>query len=200
MQTAVDPITRQVVGEANAGAHTGDVLLFLPDYPSLQAPTITAVISNAATSVGGVEEIEWIGAAPVNLNNTTRSAYDPADGRIYQVLTTTEIPSLIQCYLSVLDVDAVSELYRVPLENSDFYVTQAAFIMALRGSGHVVIRFANTGEAESPTRLYNVLTGQIVAEWREGVGEDIRWQMCQPSKPSGFYTASTPMAAAQCSP
>ncbi|TJW14469.1 MAG: hypothetical protein E5W82_10865 [Mesorhizobium sp.] len=180
LQTAVDPITTQVVGAANAGAHTGDVLIFLPDYPSLTAPVITAVISNAATDVGGVVEIAWTGEAPVNLNNTNRSAYDPVDGRIYQVLTTTEIPSLTTCYLTVLDVDTETELYRVPLEDSSFYVSSSAFIMALRGTGYVVIRLANSGETTSPTRIYNASTGQIVAEWHEDADESIRWLMCEP--------------------
>ncbi|MER9639417.1 phage tail protein [Mesorhizobium sp. M0239] len=179
LQTTVDPLVRTIVG-ANAGAHTGDVLLFLPDFPSLTAPTINVVISNAATDTGGTQEITWTGEEPVNLNNTQRSAYDPVDGLIYQVLTTAEIPSLTTCYLSVLDVDTETELYRVPLEDSSTYVNNAAFIIALRGSGHVVIRLSVPAETTSPSRVYNASTGRIVAEWREETDESIYWMMSQP--------------------
>lgn len=177
LQTAVDPIAIEVVGP-DAGAHTGDVLLFLPDYPSLQAPTITSVISNAATDVGGVEEIEWTGEAPVNLNYTPGNAYDPIDGLIYQVLTGNEIDVTCQ-YLSVLDVDTETELYRVPLEDTVPYASSRGFITPLRGSGHVVIR---TGLPSTPaiTRVYNAATGHIVAEWSEEADETVAWLMCQP--------------------
>lgn len=181
LQTAVDPITAQVVGEANAGAHTGDVLLFLPDYPSLQAPTITAVISNAATANGEAEEIAWTGTAPTDMDQAyVNAAYDPVDGVIYQVLTSDEIPGLGICYLSVLDVDTHVERYRVPLADSGPYVgggffANGVFVSAIRGSGYVVIRFVISSEPMSPTRVYNAATGEIVAEWREDANEAILW-------------------------
>ncbi|ESX86997.1 hypothetical protein X755_29530 [Mesorhizobium sp. LNJC405B00] len=178
LQTAVDPITIEVVG-SDAGAHTGDVLIFLPDFPASQAPTITAVISNAATDVGGVAVIEWTGEEPVNLNDVLINAYDPVDGRIYQVLTTDEVPSQTCLNLSVLDVDSETELYRVPLEDTALYAGNRGFILPLRGSGYVVIRVGNS-DPSSPTRIYNAATGHIVAEWREDADENINWMMSQP--------------------
>lgn len=179
LHTAVDPIATQVVGE-NAGAHTGDVLIFLEDFPASSAPTITCVISNAATDVGGIEEIEWTGEEPVNLNNTPRNAYDPIDGRIYQILGSNEIPSLTTMYLSVLDVDTSAELYRVPLEDTTDFVGSNAWIVPLRGTGYVVIRTGTTFDSRSLARVYSAVTGQIIAEWMEEPSEAIAWMMSQP--------------------
>lgn len=178
LQTAVDPIVSQIVGP-NAGAHHGDVLLFLPDYPATQAPTINAVISNAATDVGGATEIEWTGEVPVDLNDVLINAYDPVDGLIYQVLTTDEVD--VTClHLAVLDVDSGRELYRVPLEDTVVYAGSTAFILPLRGSGFVVIRLAIPSDPRSPTRVYNAATGDIVAEWLEDADETLSWMMSQP--------------------
>lgn len=181
LQTAVDPITKQIVGATNAGAHTGDVLIFLPDYPSLTAPTITAVISNAATDTGGTEEIAWTGTTPTDMDFAyLGAAYDPVDGIIYQVLTSDEVSGLGVCYLSVLDVDTHVERYRVPLSGSEPYVgggvfSHGVFVNAIRGTGFIVIRFAVASEADSPTRIYNAATGAIVAEWREAIDQTIIW-------------------------
>ncbi|AZO29434.1 phage tail protein [Mesorhizobium sp. M1B.F.Ca.ET.045.04.1.1] len=179
LQTTVDPVVQQIVG-ANAGAHTGDVLLVLPDYPAGQAPTITAVISNAATDNGSTQEIAWIGAAPDTMMQAhLHACYDPVDAVIYQVLTGLEI-SGTECMLSVLDAVNHVELYRVGLEDSAFYFGGSAFVNAtLPGSGYLVVRFALSGELNSPTRVYNVVTGQIVAEWREASNQSIVWSAAE---------------------
>lgn len=174
LQTVVDPLVKKIVG-AHAGAHHGDVLLVLPDYPAGQAPTITAVISNAATDTGGTEELHWIGAVPTNMDQAVLHAgYDPADGLLYQVLTSREIATT-ECLLSVLDVDTHTELYRIPLQDSSFYVGGSVFVNALKGSGYIVVRMAVPAEANSPTRIYNASTGQIVVEWRESADQSILW-------------------------
>lgn len=179
LQTAVDPLVSTIVGE-NAGAHTGDVLIFLVDYPSTQAPNVAAVISNAATESGGTAELSWIGETPVNLNNTLRSAYDPVAGILYQVFTHTEISTLTQCWLSVLDVDTDTELYRVPLEDSSPYINGQVFLMPLAGSGHICIRMAIPSEATSPTYVYDAQTGSIVAQFIEEADESVIWRAAQP--------------------
>ncbi|RWD00163.1 MAG: hypothetical protein EOS58_30755 [Mesorhizobium sp.] len=174
LQTAADPVVRQIVGP-NAGAHHGDVLLVLNDYPALQAPTITAVISNAATDTGTTQELSWIGAAPDSMSQAHfHAGYDPVDGILYQVLMGLEI-SGTDCMLSVLDVDTHVELYRVALQDSSAYFSGAAFVNALRGTGYIVVRFAVPAETTSPTRIYNAATGQIIAEWREEANESIVW-------------------------
>ncbi|CDX26631.1 hypothetical protein MPL3356_60473 [Mesorhizobium plurifarium] len=178
LQTAVDPVVKQIVG-ANAGAHTGDVLLVLPDYPAAQAPTITAVISNAASQTGGTKQLTWVGQAPTSPGtNTFRFAgYDPVDGILYQILTNAEIPSLTVCYLVALDVDTGVEQYRVPLEGSEIYVDANPYLAVLRGSGYVVV-FARLDIAPTgvlPTRVYNATTGSIVAEFIENSDERFVW-------------------------
>lgn len=174
LQTVVDPLIKQIVG-AHAGAHHGDVLLVLPDYPAGQAPTITAVISNAATDTGSTEELHWIGAVPTDMDQAVLHAgYDPVDGLLYQVLTNREI-STTDCMLSVLDVDTHTELYRIVLQDSSFYVGGSVFVNALKGSGYIVVRMAVPAETDSPTRIYNASTGQILVEWREATNQSILW-------------------------
>ncbi|MER8699687.1 phage tail protein [Mesorhizobium sp. M1273] len=180
LQTAVDPIATEVVGP-NAGAHTGDVLIFLEDFPASSAPTITCVISNAATETGGTEELAWTGTAPTDMDQSYIGAcYDPVEGVIYQVLTSDEISGLGICYLSVLDVDSHVERYRVPLAGSEPYAgggffNNGVWTNAIRGSGYVVVRFATEAEPVAPTRVYNAVTGEIVAEWQEAADESILW-------------------------
>lgn len=180
LQTTVDPITTEVVGP-DAGAHTGDVLLFLPDYPSLQAPTITAVISNAATATGGTTEIEWTGTEPsIDFVNTLGrgSAYDPNDGLIYQLLTSHEIPGLEAVYLAVLDINTNREIYRLPLQDTAAYAGDYQDVWALRGSGHVVVRLRIPANNDNGVhRAYNASSGAIVAEYQNSGSSDewVRW-------------------------
>lgn len=175
LQTTVDPITTEVVGP-DAGAHTGDVLIFLPDYPASQAPTITAVISNAATATGGTTEIEWTGTEPsIDFANTLGrgSAYDPNDGLIYQLLTSHEIPGLEAVYLAVLDINTNREIYRVPLQDTAAYAGDYQGVWALRGSDHVVVRLRVAANNDNGVhRVYNASSGTIVAEYQNSSTSD----------------------------
>lgn len=165
-QETVDPLFTRIVG-ANAGAHKRDIIVVLVNYPAAQPPSVAAVLSNAATDTGSSEELEWVGPTPFNLNWISGQAYDPIDGIIYQILGSDQI-AVSQNWLASIDVDTGAELYRVPLEESIEYVGGAGdFIIALPGTGHVVIRFAIIAEGDSPTRVYNASTGRIVAEFRE---------------------------------
>ncbi|AMX93610.1 MULTISPECIES: phage tail protein [Mesorhizobium] len=170
LQTTVDPLVRTIVG-ANAGAHTGDVLLFLPDFPSLTAPTINVVISNAATVTGGNTEIAWTGQTPevfLNLAAGQQAAYDRQDRLIYQILTDTEVPGLTPVYLAVLDLDTKQERYRVPLQGSEDYVgiTSVHTCLAIEGAGYVFVHHDHALLANKDC-VYNAATGELVASFFE---------------------------------
>ncbi|TPL40704.1 phage tail protein [Mesorhizobium sp. B2-4-6] len=179
--SAIDPITKGVIG-ANAGAWKNFAMVYLDGYASTSAPSVKAVISNAATASGGTQEIVWITDDVVSLasdgagGGALAAAYDIADGIIYQVLTSFHVPGLTQCYLSALDAGTHIELYRVPLAQSEAYLTGTAEALAMAGSGFLLIRLAVGSEAQSPTRIYNATTGAIVAEWREASDETIEWR------------------------
>ncbi|TIX28932.1 phage tail protein [Mesorhizobium sp.] len=170
LQTAVDPLVKTIVG-ANAGAHTGDVLLFLPDYPSLSAPTVNVVISNAATVTGGITEIAWTGQTPGTFSNLAggqQATYDRQDQLIYQILTDAEVPGLTPVYLAVLDIDTKLERYRVPLQGSEDYVgiTSVHDCLAIEGSGYVFVHHDHALLANKDC-VYNAATGELVASFFE---------------------------------
>ncbi|MER9493437.1 hypothetical protein NKI86_16570 [Mesorhizobium sp. M0320] len=171
LQTTVDPLVRTIVG-ANAGAHTGDVLLFLPDYPSLTAPTINVVISNAATESAEGGQIEWTGEVPSGILNAFPhgSAYDPADALIYQIFDPTDIPGLSHIYLAVLDVDTLQERYRVPLEGSEPYAvgrdvndSQSTIPIAMAGTGLLLIQLYGAEATPRLSGIYDSATGHLIA-------------------------------------
>ncbi|MGX9145948.1 phage tail protein [Mesorhizobium sp. 128a] len=180
--TAVDPIAKGVIG-SKAGAWRHFAMVYIDGRPSTSAPSVKAVISNAASSSRGNEEIAWITddvsslASDGATGGTLGAAYDIADGIIYQTLTASQVPGLTQVYLVALDVDTHVEIYRVPLAGSEEYVTGVANTLAIRGSGFVLVRMAVPSEADSPTRIYNATTGAIVAEWREATGETLDWRV-----------------------
>ncbi|RUM97920.1 hypothetical protein EET67_09910 [Pseudaminobacter arsenicus] len=176
-QTTVDPIAAGVIG-VNAGSWQNFVMIYLDGYEADQAPSVKAVTSNAATASGGNQVVAWTGQAPSSMDQYSagyQSAYDPIDGVIYQLLTGTEIAGISSVYLVVLDIETHSERYRVPLADSSDYVSGTPFAQALPGSGYLVVRLAVGSEAASPTRVYDTLTGEIVAEWREDASESIDW-------------------------
>ncbi|WP_192246038.1 GTA baseplate fiber-binding domain-containing protein [Mesorhizobium silamurunense] len=180
LQTTVDPIVKQIVG-ANAGAHTGDVLLVLPDYPAGQAPTITAVISNAATAFPPSGEIAWTGEVPSGVADSFPhgSAYDPIDHVIYQILQPTDIPSLSQIYLAILDVDTRTERYRVPLEGSEPYAVgrdvidyQLSVPVAMPGSGLLLVQLQGAPATPRLSAIYDAATGHMLASQLDIVNQE----------------------------
>jgi hypothetical protein len=180
-QTTADPITTKAIG-ANAGAWKNFAMVFLDGFVASSAPTVKAVISNAATTTPGNVELAWIVDDVTSLasdggsGGTLGAAYDIADGIIYQTLTALQAPGLTQVYLSAIDIQTHVELYRVPLADSSPYITGVANTLAIRGSGFVLVRMAIPSEATSPTRIYNATTGAIVAEWREASDETVEWR------------------------
>lgn len=169
--TAVDPIATANIG-ANAGAWKNFAMVYLSGYAADSAPSVRAVISNAATEGGGTHEIAWTGTTPVTYTQNAAgraAAYDPTGDVIYQLLGQNEIPGSTQVYLSVLDTVTYSERYRVPLEGSETYVAASKWIMAIRGSGFVFVRFASPSAADVD-RVYDVTTGKIVSSHEESGG------------------------------
>jgi hypothetical protein len=174
-QTSPDPITSKAIG-ANAGAWQNFAMVFLDGFPATSPPTVKAVLSNAASATGATAPIIWTGQTPNTFADTTGwyEAYDPTEGVIYHLFNYQDITGLTTVYLVVLDTQTLVERYRVPLDNSDIYavpepstdVLQRPMILAIRGTGHVLIRFSRPGEV-GYSRIYNAVTGAIVAEYQE---------------------------------
>jgi hypothetical protein len=181
-QTAVDPISTGVIG-AKAGAWQGFAMVFLSGYVSTSAPTVKAVISNSADDDGGTQPIAWTGTAPTTgapLYSYEHAGYDPTDNAIYQVLTAADLPGLPSCFLAVLDADTHLERYRIPLAGSDAYAASTTpTLLCLRGSGYVWVKLSIPSDLGSPTRVYNITTGAIVAEFTEDPGEDFVWYVAE---------------------
>ncbi|PWJ88348.1 putative tail protein [Mesorhizobium loti] len=181
-QTTVDPITADVIG-TKAGAWQGFAMVYLSGYVASSAPTVKAVISNAADDDGGTQPIAWTGAAPTTgapLYSYEHAGYDPSENAIYQVLTAADLPGLGQCYLSVLDADTHLERYRIPLAGSDAYAASTTpTLLCLRASGYVWVKLSIPSDLGSPTRVYNIATGAIVAEFSEDSGEDFVWYVAE---------------------
>ncbi|RVC47572.1 hypothetical protein EN781_00095 [Mesorhizobium sp. M4A.F.Ca.ET.090.04.2.1] len=176
-QTAPDAITQTNIG-TDAGAWQNFAIVYLSGYQADSAPTVKAVISNAATDGGGTHEIAWTGTTPViyTENSAGRAAaYDPTQDVIYQLLGQNEIPGTPQIYLAVLDAQTYTERYRVPLQGSENYVDDAYWLMAIRGSGFVLARFASTSWPEVDI-VYDVATGKIVSSHEES-GEIFDWKI-----------------------
>jgi hypothetical protein len=173
--TAIDPIAQAAIG-ANAGAWQNFAMVYLDGFAASSPPTVKAVISNASTVAGGTAPIVWTGTVPVTFADISGwyEAYDPTDNVIYHLLTSFDIPGLSTVNLAVLDTQTLIERYRVPLANSDLYavpdpstnVLQRSLISAIRGTGHVLIRFC-TDSTTGFSRIYNATTGEIVAEYAE---------------------------------
>ncbi|TPN45315.1 hypothetical protein FJ976_24075 [Mesorhizobium sp. B1-1-9] len=176
-QTEADPITKAVIG-AKAGAWQGYVMLFLDGYVADSAPTVKAVISNAATETGLSGEIAWMGPAPSGVLDAFPhgSAYDPAEGVIYQVLQPTDIPGLSHIYLAVLDVDTLEERYRIPLQGSEAYAVgrdvidyQLSVPIAMNASGLIFIQLSGAPATPRLTGVWDTATGHLVASYVDTV-------------------------------
>lgn len=173
--TAIDPIAKAAIG-ANAGAWQNFAMVYLDGFEASSPPTVKAVISNASAVGGGTAPIVWSGTIPNTFADITGwyEAYDPTDSIIYHLLTSDDVPGLTTVYLVVLDTQTLTERYRVPLENSDIYavpdpstgITQRPMILAIRWTGHVLIRFSRLGEV-GYSRVYDAVTGVVVAEYAE---------------------------------
>ncbi|MER9005907.1 hypothetical protein NKI15_19950 [Mesorhizobium sp. M0862] len=184
-QTEADPITKAVIG-ANAGAWHGFVMLFLSGYVASAAPSVKAVISNAATDTGSSGDIAWTGEAPSGILNAfpNGSAYDPAEGVIYQIFDPTDIPSLSQIYLAVLDVDTRQERYRVPLEGSEGYAVgrdvndyQLSIPIAMAGTGLLLIQLWGAEATPRLSGIYDSATGHLIASHLDTV--NMEWVTVQ---------------------
>lgn len=173
--TSIDSIAKAAIG-ANAGAWQNFAMVYLDGFAASSPPTVKAVISNASTVNGGTTPIPWSGTVPGTFGDISGwlEAYDPVDNVIYHLLTSDDIPGLTTVNLAVLDTQTLTERYRVPLANSDIYavpdpssgVMQRPSILAIRGTGHVLIRFSRLGEI-GYSRIYDATTGAIVAEYAE---------------------------------
>lgn len=175
--TAVDPIATVNIG-ANAGAWQRFAMVYLAGVVSDNAPSVKAVISNAATEGGGTHEIAWTSTVPSVFTQNAAgraAAYDPTQDVIYQLLGQNEIPGIAQVYLSVLDAVTHTERYRIPLEGSEAYASSSKWIHAIRGSGFVFVRFANPSAADFD-RVYDATTGKIVSSYEE-IGEIFDWKI-----------------------
>ncbi|RWP84899.1 MAG: hypothetical protein EOR12_27090 [Mesorhizobium sp.] len=186
-QTTPDPITKSVLG-TKAGAWQGFAMLFLSGYVADSAPTVKAVLSNAATGGGGTHDIAWVGSTPSTFtqNSTGRAAaYDPTQDVVYQLLGQNEVPGIGQINLSVLDAVTYTERYRIPLEGSEDYVGATQWIYAIRGSGLIFVRFA--GASPVVDRVYDAVTGKIVSTHVES-GETFDWKIGFPFGQSYIFT------------
>jgi hypothetical protein len=180
-QDRVDPLLTELIGD-EAGAYQNFVMVFLEGYESSSAPSVSAVISNAATDQPEDRELEWTGAPPPGPfggdSAGVMAAYDPVDSVLYQLLSQTELPGVSAIWLVVFDLNTRFESYRVALADSSAYATQSQWIMAIRGSGHVLVRLAKFGNPKL-TRVYNATTGAVVAEYEESP-EALNWKMGMP--------------------
>lgn len=179
-QTAPDPITQAVMGD-RAGAWQGFVMLFLSGYVADSAPSVKAVISNAATDTPAGGVIAWTGTPPSgNLDAFQRgSAYDPAANVIYQILEPTDIPGLTHIYLAILDVETLQERYRVPLEGSEPYAFgrdvvdyQLSQPIVMRGTGLLLVQFLGNGVSPHLSAIYDAATGHLIASQVDIVNMD----------------------------
>jgi hypothetical protein len=175
-----DPILQQMIGD-NAGAYRNFVMLFLDGYPADAPPNVSCVISNATSDSGGIQRIEWTGTVPVTFGDPFAygTAYDPVDGIIYHLLEEDDIPGAGAYQLAVLDVDTHLERYRVALADTSAYFGSNGRpqIMALRGSGHILAEFhmGSPGPLNGRNRIYDAVTGAIVAEHVDSATEEMRW-------------------------
>jgi hypothetical protein len=176
-QTTVDPITKSVIG-TKAGAWQGFALVFLDGYVANNAPTVKAVISNAATDAPASGVIAWTGTAPSGVIDAFPhgSCYDPAENVIYQILQPTDIPGLTQIYLAVLEVDTRVERYRVPLQGSEAYAVgtdvidyQLSVPITMRGSGLIMVQLSGAPATPRLTGIWDIATGALVASYTDTV-------------------------------
>jgi hypothetical protein len=172
---AVDPITAKAIG-ANAGAWQNFAMVYLDGFAATSPPSVKAVISNNATTTAGSGGIVWSGEAPSGVTDAFPhgSAYDPAEGVIYQILEPTDIPGLSGVWLSVLDVDSRLEIYRVPLEGSETYTSDAVDYqlstpIAMNGSGLVFVHFVTLTMPNHMTAVYEAVTGHLIASYVDTV-------------------------------
>jgi hypothetical protein len=177
---AADPILSETIG-ANVGAYHNFVMLFLDGYPSDAPPSVSCVISNGATDQPESQRIEWTGAVPTTFGDPFAygSSYDPADGIIYHLLEEDDVPGAGAYQLAVLDTDTHLERYRVPLADSGGYFGSNGRpqIMALRGTAHILAEF-HMGSPNPPdgrNRIYDAVTGAIVAEHVDTSTQEMRW-------------------------
>ncbi|MER9356175.1 hypothetical protein NKI61_23230 [Mesorhizobium sp. M0514] len=170
-QTEADPITKAVIG-TNAGAWQNFAMVYLDGFSATSPPTVKAVISNAATETGTGGDIAWTGEAPSGILNAfpNGSAYDPAEGVIYQIFDPTDIPSLTQIYLAVLDIDTLQERYRVPLEGSGPYAvgrdvndSQLTIPIAMAGTGLLLIQLYGAEATPRLSGIYDSANGHLIA-------------------------------------
>lgn len=177
-QTTVDAVTEEMVGD-NAGAYQNYVMVFLEGFPADNPPSVSAVISNAATDQAEDAIIQWLGAPPDRINDSTignKLAYDPTRGFMYQLFAQVEVDELSRVVLVAIDVNAEREIYRVDLEDTEAYasLTSTLWINPLRGTDYVMVRLGN-GVDEILDRIYDVTTGRLVAEYAQTGDQNIRW-------------------------
>ncbi|MER8923433.1 hypothetical protein [Mesorhizobium sp. M0802] len=184
-QTEADPITKAVIG-ANAGAWKNFALIFLDGFPATSQPKVRAVISNAATETGTGGDIDWNGPAPSGVLDAfpNGSAYDPAEGVIYQILEPTDIPGLSHIYLAVLEVDTLEERYRVPLEGSEPYAVgrdvidyQLSIPIAMAATGLLMVQLSGAPATPRLSAIYDSATGHLVASYLDTV--NMEWLTVQ---------------------
>jgi hypothetical protein len=171
--TAVDPIATANIG-AQAGAWQAFAMVYLDGFAATSAPTVKAVISNAATDGGGTHEIAWTGTVPTTFSENSagrQAAYDPTQDVIYQIFGSTQLPGSTQVWLIVLDAQTYSERYRIPLQGSEAYVSGFMWLMAIRGSGFVFVRYPGIDF------VYDVVTGAVVSSHTETGGENFDWKI-----------------------
>ncbi|MFB9979454.1 hypothetical protein ACFFNA_07360 [Mesorhizobium kowhaii] len=182
--TAVDPITANAIG-ADAGAWQNFAMLYLDGFAATSPPTVKCVISNAATETGGSGTIAWTGTPPSGILDAFPhgSAYDPAEGVIYQILEPTDIPGLAGVWLAVLDIDSRLELYRVPLEGSAPYTAgpdvvdgQLSVPIAMNGTGLVFVHL-DTLVTPKLTAVYDAASGHLIASYIDPV--NMEWLTVQ---------------------
>ncbi|RWB66583.1 phage tail protein [Mesorhizobium sp.] len=170
--SSVDVIATANVG-AQAGAWQAFAMVYLDGFPSTSAPSVKAVLSNAATDGGGTHEIAWTGTVPATFTENSagrQAAYDPTQDVIYQILGSTYLPGSTQVWLIVLDAQTYSERYRIPLQGSEPYVSGFMWLYAIRGSNFVFVRFPGIDF------VYDVVTGAAVSSHTE-VGENFDWKI-----------------------
>jgi hypothetical protein len=180
--TATDPILTEMIG-ANAGAYQNMVMVFVDGYPSDSPPSISAVISNAATDQKESARIEWVGENPADplideLQAGYQSAYDPTDNVILEAITSASGGLTVAgIQLAVLDVNTKLERYRIPLEDTAA-VVGIVHVKALRNSGHALISFGTGSPVTWRYAVHDIVTGARVAEFVEGATSFLRLWNC----------------------
>lgn len=187
-QTANDPITDSMVG-ALSGAYQHYVMLFLEGYSASSPPSIVAVISNSAAGTATTGQIEWVGQTPrfspmqeaphgfLEGIHGANAVYDPNKRMIYDLWN----PychgdfNLSDLWLAVCDVDALTERYRIVIEDTRYPpdASYNSWTLAMRGTQYMLVRWVLDGHCE--TIIVDTLTGKRFLTWYEPIGVGILW-------------------------